>query len=99
MQKLSMDLAFLLGGRKHFKIKFRQYDTGTHIFYPCYEKPSENVTVGDIVAWLWSDSLKFGCVNKVYDEHVRVTLITRKYAQGVQVMFSPKDILCIFKPC
>lgn len=85
-------------GKRQFKIKFRQYDGGEHIFYPNYYKCANTVSYGDLVAWMWGGILKFGCVATVKGENVMVTLLTRKQTAGVRTAFHKDRLICIFQP-
>jgi hypothetical protein len=98
MQSLTRQLTNLLGCKQQFKIKFRQYDRGVHIFYPNYSNCTEIVTHGDIVAWMMDGgALKFGCVASVLVDNVLVTYLSRAKSKRVHTSFSKKQIVCIFQ--
>ena len=101
MQGLTRHLTGLLYERKQFKIKFRQYDGGEHIFYPNYHNCRTNISHGDLVAWMWGNSLKIGLVSRIKGEDVKVTMVGRKNRVGpmkVQYAFQLQQLLCIFQP-
>ena len=93
MQALGSQLAYLLGARQQFKIKFKQYDGGAHIFYPCYSNVQHMVMYDDLIAWIWGNSLKIGLVKTVRGKRVSVTLIGRKPAKGVHIEIDRDNIL------
>jgi len=99
MQELSSTLTQLLKNKQHFKIKFNKYDGGIHTFYPNYKNCVPNVCMGDIVAWIWGDSLKFGLILKVMDLRLYVELIIRRDSNSqIKLSIDRRIISCIFQP-
>jgi hypothetical protein len=100
MQALTRHLTGLIYERKQFKIKFQQYDNGTHIFYPNYHHCRTNVCNGDLVAWMWGNSLKIGLVKVIKGESLKVRIVGRKGPNSmlVQATFDKRQLLCIFQP-
>ena len=99
MQRLSGILTDLIGQRRQFKIKFRQYDDGEHVHYPNYALPDKRVAYGDLIAWMWGNSIRIGLVASIKDNAVKVTIIGRnpKKTNQIHAALSKNQILCIFQ--
>jgi len=99
MQALTRHLATLLYEKKQFKIKFQQYDDGKHIFYPNYYNCRIDVSHGDLIAWMWGNSLKIGLVKVIKRESIKVVIVGRqKHKKKVQTALDKRQLICIFQP-
>jgi len=99
MQSLSSHLSYLIGNKKLFKIKFKQYDYGAHVFYPNYRGFVKKIQNGDILAWFWGNSLKIGIATEPSGKDIlTVTLLTRKQIKRkIAILINTKDIACVFQ--
>ena len=98
VQQLTNALAFLMGKQQHFRIKFRQYDDAKHVFFPHYNPVSPPCN-GDIVAFVWGDTIKFGVSLSDAVGALELQLLSRKTPlSGTRVFIPAGRLIAIFLP-
>jgi len=102
VQALTRQLAFLIGKQEHFRIRFRQYDGAEAVFFPSYPKGNReeySICNGDIVAFFWSDTIRFGISMEDSIGTMSVKLLGRKAPMSNVKVFLPAGrLVCTFLP-
>jgi len=101
-QALTRQLAYLLGKKQHFRIRFRQYDEAETVFFPHYPKGDVEkapVCNGDVVAFFWSDTIKFGVATEDSIGKLSLRLLGRRApTAGTKVYLPAGRLVCTFLP-